>query len=145
MNSVENKMDEIPTERLTAAATILVVDDYPTLCNVAALLLGRCGYRVLTASNSEQARQIASEYHVDLLLTDVEMPDMRGDDLTAWFQATQPRTEVIFMSGNPMPLQRPMPCHFVEKPFVFLQTLVTKIREVLNHDRAEVPAFAAAA
>jgi len=144
MNLSENKMVGATAEALPAAETILVVDDYPALCEVAALFLSRCGYRVLTATNGEQAQQIAREQPIDLLLTDVDMPGMQGDELAAWLQASRPRTQVVFMSGNPMHLHRLKPCHFVEKPFVFLQNLVTKIREVLNHGCAEAPALAAA-
>jgi DNA-binding NtrC family response regulator len=144
MTFFENTMDEIPAEALTAAETILVVDEYPALCNVAALFLGRCGYRVMTASNGEQAKQIANEHDIDLLLTDVEMPAVRGEELAAWFRATRPETQVVLMSGKTMQFHHLMPCHFVERPFVFLDNLVATIREVLNHGRAETPAFAAA-
>jgi CheY-like chemotaxis protein len=134
-------IEKIPT----ATETILVVDEYPALCDVAGLLLGRFGYRVMTATNGQEAKQIASEHHIDLLLTDFEMFGMQGEEFAAWFRATCPGAQVVFMSGNRVQLHRLMPCHFVEKPFVFLQTLVIKIREALNHSRAEAPAFAAAA
>lgn len=141
MSHFENRL---AATALRAMDTILVVDDYPALCNVAALLLGRCGYRVLTATTGEQAKRIARETHIDLLLTDVEMPGMLGDELATWFRATRPQTEIIFMSGNPMQLRRLQPCHFVEKPFIHLDALVKEVREVLNHSRANVPASAAA-
>jgi len=132
MNLFHNRMAEIPAEGLTAPETILVVDDYAALCNVAALLLGHCGYRVLTATSGEQAKQIAHEHQIDLLLTDVEMPGIQGDELAAWFRATRPGTLVVFMSGNPAQLRRLLPCHFVEKPFVHLDALVKEVREVLG-------------
>jgi CheY-like chemotaxis protein len=137
-------MAEIPVQAFTAPETILVVDDYAALCNVAALLLGRCGYRVLTATSGEQAKQVAREHDIDLLLTDVEMPGMQGDELAAWFRATRPRTQVVFMSGNPAQLRGLQPCHFVEKPFIHLDALVKEVREVLNNAHADMPALAAA-
>jgi CheY-like chemotaxis protein len=144
MNLVEHPGASTASRALAAVDTILVVDDYPALCDVAALLLSRFGYRVLTATNGEQAKRIARETHIDLLLTDVEMPGMLGDELAAWFRATRPQTAIIFMSGNPMQLRRLQPCHFVEKPFIHLDTLVKEVREVLNHGRTEMPATAAA-
>jgi CheY-like chemotaxis protein len=134
-----------PAQESAGAQTILVVDDHPELCNVASMLLSQCGYRVLTATSGEQAKAMARENPgIDLLLTDVEMPGMHGDELAAWFHVIRPRTQVVFMSGNPMQLRRLGPSHFVLKPFIFLDTLVAKIREVFDRGRAEVPASAAA-
>ena len=135
MNSI-SKNETVPnsTEALFPAATILVVDDYPGLCEIAALFLQRFGYRVLTANDGEQAKTIAhANANIDLLLTDVEMPGLLGDELAAWFRAAQPQTAVVFMSGNPMQHRRLEPCYFVEKPFVHLSTLLKTIREALNH------------
>ena len=122
-----------------------MVDDQPVLCNVAALLLRRCGYRVLTADGADAAKRIAGENHVDLLLTDVEMPEKPNHGLAAWFQTSRPETEIVFMTGDATRARRPQPCHFVEKPFIHLDALVKEIREALNHGRTEVAAAAAAA
>lgn len=129
---------------VNAAETILVVDNYPELCHIAALLLRRCGYRVLTATNVEEAKRIARESDIDLLLTDVETAGTPGNELAAWFRAVRPQTQIVFMSAYPMQLHRLQPCHFVEKPFIHLDALVKEVREVLNHRRAEMPVPAAA-
>jgi len=145
MNLESETASLAPRQCPAHAETVLVVDDQPALCLVAAMLLRRCGYRVLTATSGDEAKRLARENAgIDLLLTDVEMPGMLGDELAAWFHVTRPGAQVVFMSGNPMQHRRLEPCHFVEKPFIHLDTLVEKIREVLNHGRAAVPASAAA-
>lgn len=117
----------------TATETILVVDDHPELCEIASLLLRRCGYRVFTATRSEQAKQIARENpNIDLLLTDVEMPGIQGDELAEWFRVTRPATAVVFMSENPMQQRRLEPCYFAEKPFIRLDVLLKTVRTALN-------------
>jgi len=117
--------------------TILVIDDHAELCEIAALFLGRCGYLVIMANNGEQAKKIAHENtNIDLLLTDVEMPGMTGNELAQWFRAARPHAAVVFMSGNKMPRERLEPCHFVEKPFIRLDTLLNTIREALHQRRA---------
>jgi CheY-like chemotaxis protein len=128
------------------AETILVVDDLPELRLVASLLLQRCGYRVLTANSGEHAKKIARENpNIDLLLTDVEMPGMLGDQLAEWFRVTRPHTAVVFMSGNPMQQRRLDRSYFVEKPFIRLDALVATIREALRDSRSTHHSTSAAA
>lgn len=133
-----------PAPSGTVPATILVVDDHRDLRLVASLFLQKRGYRVLTANGGEHARRIASEQaRIDLLLTDIEMPDMMGDALAEWFRVRWPGAAVVFMSGNPMHQRRLQPCYFVEKPFIHLDTLVKTIREAL-HDSRSAPQTASA-
>ena len=116
-----------------SAETILVVDDHECLCEVAARILQMHGYRVLTATSGEEAIRIASENRpIDLLFTDLEMPGMRGDELADCFQLAHPDTAVMFTSGSPEELRSLDSRHFVEKPYICLQAMVKKVREVLN-------------
>ncbi len=125
------------------SATVLVVDDYRSLCEVIAGMLRPRGYRVLTASSGEEAKALARENAtIDLLLTDVEMPEMRGDELATWFRAATPETRILFMSSQNV-VSAPAPVHFLEKPFS-ADGLVTKVREVLNHNSAPFAETAAA-
>ena len=126
----------VPGESSQRSATVLVVDDYRSLCEVIAGMLRPRGYRVLTASSGEEAQALARENAgIDLLLTDLEMPEMRGDELAAWFRVTRPETRILFMSSQRAALQALEPFHFLEKPFS-AHGLVTKMREVLNHNSA---------
>jgi CheY-like chemotaxis protein len=137
------------TERIFPLAgreTILVVDDQPTLCEVAEILLRRCGYRVLTACSGAQAKEVLRQNpDVSLLLTDIEMPDMSGDELAEWLRKVNGRSAVIFMSGNPMHRRRLEGYPFIEKPFVHLDLLLKTIREALDQERAASEATAVAA
>jgi len=132
MNAVSASPDSVLPS--STKETILVVDDHPPLCNVAEMLLKRCGYRVLTALDARQAKE-AVQHHpeIDLLLTDVEMPDLPGDELAEWFLAGRPDAAVVFMSGHPMQEHRLAGHPFIEKPFVHLDTLVSTVREALHH------------
>jgi len=144
--TIPNQPGSVSARNHTPTETILVVDDYPELCTIASLFLRRCGYRVLTASNGEQAKQIAREHaDIDLLLTDVEMPGMLGDKLADWFRVTRPNTAIVFMSGNPMQQRRLEPCHFVEKPFIHFDALRKTVHTALEEKRTTPETTSAAA
>ena len=79
--------------------TILVVDDSEAVCEVIEILLCRAGYRVLTATNGSDALQIALETpEIDLLMSDIEMPGMRGDELAAHFSRLNPAVPIVFVA-----------------------------------------------
>lgn len=83
--------------------TILVAEDDDGTRATVARVLQRLGYRVLLASDGDQALRLASEHRgqVDLLLTDVMMPGMSGPRLAARFSELAPDVPVVFMSGYP--------------------------------------------
>lgn len=135
--NANSKTGTAPNAAPALTETILVVDDHPDLRLVASLFLQQCGYRVLTANNGDHARKIARENGtIDLLLTDIEMPDMLGDELAEWFRLHRPHTAVVFMSGNSMHHRRLEPCYFVEKPFIHLNALLKTIREALRQSQS---------
>jgi len=131
---------------LPTKETILVVDDHPPLCDVARILLIRRGYRVLIAYDASQAKEMVHDNpHIDLLLTDIELPGISGEELAEWFHATRPHAAVVFMSGNATH-QHQLPGYpFIEKPFVHLDTLVATIRAAINPARAARQAATVAA
>ncbi|MCB1216691.1 response regulator [bacterium] len=82
---------------------LLVVDDEPAVNRVLALLLGKLGYEVSTFSDSYRA---LSEFQTnperyDMLLCDISMPGLRGDELVRRIHAIRPELPVVFCSGNP--------------------------------------------
>jgi PAS domain S-box-containing protein len=81
--------------------TILVVDDDPSIRRLIRSVLQPLGYRYLEASSGKEALQIATtcDAHIDILLTDVIMPETNGRELAAAFCSSCPETSVIFMSG----------------------------------------------
>jgi CheY-like chemotaxis protein len=111
--------------------TILVVDDYPSLCEIIASILRPCGYRVLIASSGEEAVAIAAgqDETIDLLLTDIEMPQMRGDELAEWFRSEKPTTSILFMSSQDRARKCVESGHFLQKP-IHLQLLIEKVRDL---------------
>jgi len=105
------------------------------------MLEGR-GYEVLTARDGETAARLCTEHRggVDLLLTDVVMPEVNGRVLAERLEALFPRLRVLFMSGYSDEavfrhgIIRPNTA-FIEKPFSEV-SLAAKLREVLDTDRA---------
>jgi signal transduction histidine kinase/ActR/RegA family two-component response regulator len=90
-----------PAAAAHGSETILLVEDEPSLLRLGALLLGRLGYRVLSTSSPNEAVSIARDHPgpIDLLLTDVVMPERNGRDLAADVAAVRPGTRCLFMSG----------------------------------------------
>jgi CheY-like chemotaxis protein len=83
-------------------ATVLVVDDDAALLRLAASILESAGHKVLRASNGVEALLLFQSYssRLDLVLTDVDMPQMNGLELAARIRATRPASKVLLMSGG---------------------------------------------
>jgi two-component system, cell cycle sensor histidine kinase and response regulator CckA len=83
--------------------TILVVEDEPMLRELAMIVLQGLGYRVYAASNGREALEWLQDHAdhpaVDLLVTDVVMPEMGGKELAERMRPLSPRTKVLFCSG----------------------------------------------
>ena len=80
--------------------TVLLVEDEDMVRAVAQRALTRQGYKVLTANDGEQGLEVlASGEHVDLLISDVVMPNMDGPTMVAKARAAYPDLPVLFMSG----------------------------------------------
>jgi two-component system, cell cycle sensor histidine kinase and response regulator CckA len=85
----------------SAGETILVVEDEESVRRLARRVLEAQGYTVLEAINGADALRIAADYAgvIDLLLSDVVMPEVGGRLLAERLTAARPETEVMFMSG----------------------------------------------
>jgi signal transduction histidine kinase/CheY-like chemotaxis protein len=119
------------------SATILLVEDEPAILKVSLMMLQRLGYNVVTATTPGEAIRLVEAYpkRIDLLLTDVIMPEMNGRDLAKRLTAMVPEMKRIFMSGYSANviaeggiLDSKM--HFIQKPFS-MWDLASKVREVL--------------
>jgi len=84
-----------------AGATILVAEDQPEIRTFACEVLQSSGYNVLEAESSAQALQRSLQFpgQIDLLVSDVIMPNMRGTELAAKLRASRSGLPVLFMSG----------------------------------------------
>lgn len=118
------------------AETILVVEDEAGIRGLIRRILSRQNYEVIEASNGRQALEIAKDYAgtIDMLLTDVVMPEMGGFDLAQELLKRRPHTKVLFISGYTGlagfdPAQLPPGSGFLQKPFT-LNALLAKVREV---------------
>jgi len=80
---------------------LLVVDDDHTICNLIADTLKPQGYTVLTATSGREALELLRSHRgeVDLLLTDVIMPEMNGRALSSAAKLIKPNIKIIYMSG----------------------------------------------
>ncbi len=119
--------------------TILLVEDEPDLRDVAATLLQRNGYKVLQAGDGKAALVVAGSYagKIDLLLTDVIMPAMRGPELCANLRTVRPEIKVLYMSGYPSGQlgndgQLSPGTELLEKPFK-KTSLLQKVKSVLQN------------
>jgi CheY-like chemotaxis protein len=116
-------------------ATILVVDDDPSILCLIEELLSANEYKTILASSGEEALDIVSQQNsIDLLLTDIDMPGINGIVLAKQFCFLYPHIKVLFMSGYVLPstLFRILgkKVAFLKKPFD-VNTLVEMIKAVL--------------
>ena len=127
--------NEPGTER-PAGLTVLVVDDVSTLLNLFSAALRRQGYDVVVACNGIEAMRLAEAHHarIQLLLTDIDMPEMDGVLLWRALSAKWPEMRVLFMSGGVQTSGidgQP----FLRKPFT-MPTLIRAVKEVLQNTLA---------
>jgi CheY-like chemotaxis protein len=83
-------------------ATVLVVDDDEMIRNLVVMLLKRNGHEVLWAANGLEALMVYSSYRarLDLVLTDIDMPQMNGIELAARIRARDPSGKILLMTGR---------------------------------------------
>ena len=118
--------------------TILLVDDNQAIRKVVAEVLELKGYRVLQAVNGKEAFEISIQpgTHIDVLITDVIMPEMNGYELGSRLREAMPHLKILYMSGY---TEQAIQNHkvldagseFVSKP-VPMQALLLKIRQILS-------------
>jgi DNA-binding response OmpR family regulator len=120
--------------------TILVVEDEPALLHMTAKALEAQGYTVLRAHTPGEALRLAKKHvgEIDLLLTDVLMPEMNGRDLVDTMVSAHTHLNYLFMSGfsEHVSLGRePLAdgAHFIAKPFAIAE-LMAKVRDVLDRE-----------
>ena len=113
--------------------TILVVDDEEDIRVVVRQMLAAEGYLVLDAEDPNQALRLAGQQHVDLLLTDVVMPLMRGTELAQRLLALVPSAKVLLMSAYKVAEIAASGHPFLAKPFT-PDALLGRVRELLRDE-----------
>jgi len=119
--------------------TVLVLEDDVSVRHISVRVLRSLGYDVIEAANGDDAQALISldgSKQIDLLLTDMVMPQMSGKDFADWLAQTSPQTKVVFISGymkeslhNGGPLDHEV--FFLPKPFDAEQ-LAQKVRQALD-------------
>ncbi len=125
--------------------TVLLAEDEPLLRSMVATVLRGRGYEVLETANGEEALGMVQKHGgegIELLLTDVVMPQMGGLELAKKLHATNPNIKVLFTSGyagdSLFELDAlPTGTEFLPKPYM-PETLAVKVREVLNQRTASL-------
>jgi nitrogen-specific signal transduction histidine kinase/FixJ family two-component response regulator len=128
-----------PADLPRGTESILLVEDDPALRDMASALLRRLGYTVRAAANGFEALSFSQQpgsAHIDLLFTDVVMPNMSGNELAERIRALYPQTKILFTSAHTENaifhqevLQKGVA--LLQKPFM-PSTLAHKMREVLD-------------
>jgi PAS domain S-box-containing protein len=124
--------------------TVLLAEDQLSIRNIIREVLESKGYKVLEAQDREDALEMAERYpgRIDVLVTDIVMPQLRGTDLARLVSKSHPGTVVVFMSGyseealveTGLLSQNET---LIQKPFD-PETLAIKIRELLDRAQHEI-------
>jgi CheY-like chemotaxis protein len=118
-------------------ALILVVDDEPSIRSVACQVLEDVGYSTVAATSANEAREVLSLTHPDLMILDLRLPDASGLELALQIQPSYPRLPVLFISGHPDDFPRegisewPIRHGFLPKPYT-VPRLLDSVRALLN-------------
>jgi DNA-binding NtrC family response regulator len=120
---------------MTGPTHVLLVDDEPAICKALGIALTRAGFRVSTALSGETAHAVLRSEHIDMLVVDLRIPDMRGDALFELAAAIQPhlRSRTMFTTGDiterAQELIDATRCPLLRKPFD-LTDLVAWVRSI---------------
>jgi CheY-like chemotaxis protein len=133
----ETAVPETPSECLIGAGTVLIVEDEQAILQVSKLILEEFGYTVLSATTPGEAIQVFEAYtgSIDVLITDVILPEMNGKILAERLRSHKPDLRCIYMSGytsdiiaNQGILDEGI--YFIQKPFTFRE-LIKRVRDVI--------------
>lgn len=116
------------------AKQVLIAEDEPSIRSMLQQFLKMWGYRTLVASDGKQALEVAQQHpgDIDLLLSDVTMPEMGGQELAEKLTKKRPSIKVILMSGfSHLPVVLRRGWKFIQKPFQ-PSTLKQTIKESLD-------------
>ncbi|SHO53679.1 PAS domain S-box protein [Desulfopila aestuarii] len=132
-------IDTVETdEPIRGNETILLVEDEPMLLDLTKMMLDKLGYNVITAMSPTEAIRLIHEIQckIDLLITDVIMPEMNGRDLAKNISTHCPGLKVLFISGYTADVIAhhgvlDKDVHFLQKPITG-KDLAAKTREALE-------------
>jgi two-component system cell cycle sensor histidine kinase/response regulator CckA len=126
-------IDQASLDDLSGNATILMIDDEDLLLTMGEMILTSFGYKVLTANNGLKGLEIFKEKssEIDLVITDLVMPQMSGRELIEHLRRHSPDVKVICASGFVRPPSTEEQQNYLQKPFAS-QDLLRKVKQVLS-------------
>ncbi|MDQ6707121.1 MAG: response regulator, partial [Acidobacteriota bacterium] len=120
--------------------TILIIEDDEGVRKVVSRIIVKAGFHVLPASSAAEALSIQNDYAgvIQLLLSDIMMPDMSGPEVATKMKILRPDMKVMLMSGYPdgALLLLNYGWHFIQKPFL-PANLISSIQDVLSSEIAD--------
>jgi PAS domain S-box-containing protein len=135
---IQNQTEELAQAVVRGHETILMVEDEPTILRIGKIILENLGYTVLAACTPGEAMRLAAEHaeKIDMLMTDVVMPEMNGRDLAKRLLLLYPEIKCLFMSGYTADVIArhgvlDEGVHFIQKPFN-VDDLARTVRELLE-------------
>jgi two-component system, OmpR family, response regulator CpxR len=115
--------------------TILCVDDNEQSLSVRKIMLETRGYRVVTCTSGRNALQIFRDGGIDLVLSDLVMPDFTGDKLVEAIKEHSPETPTILFSGKIKAYEKTQADVFLPKGMYAAAELLERIRLMLVKKR----------
>ncbi len=122
--------------------TVLLVEDAQAILELGCTILDKLGYQVLSANTPSEARRLAEGHveEIDLVVTDVVMPEMNGRELSDHLRTLYPNVEILFMSGHTSDIITHRGIldegvNFMQKPFSFKEFAV-KVSKALGKRQA---------
>ena len=126
-------------KRPTGKETLLLVEDDEAILNLSKMMLEELGYKVLAAPTPRLAIHLVEDHpgDIDLLITDVVMPEMNGRELAEKLSAIRPDLKCLYMSGYTADLIAhhgilDKGVNFIQKPFG-RDSFAARVRQVLGH------------
>ncbi len=136
--AMAGRPESAPFMPLSRGETVMIVEDDPTVLELSMMMLQQLGYVVIATHSPNEAIGVAEEDNseIDLVITDVVMPEMNGRELVDRLMKILPDMKYLFMSGYTAAviaqqgvLEKDV--NFIQKPFK-LKDLATKIRRILD-------------
>ncbi len=127
----QTKESPLVSSEIRNGATILIVDDEELLGSLTKRILSQNGFlKLLTATSGKEALAILAKNRVDLLLTDIIMPEMDGHELATRAKKAHPEIKIIFISGYSEEVKN-SPIKKIQKP-VEAKELLAQVSIVLS-------------
>jgi two-component system cell cycle sensor histidine kinase/response regulator CckA len=118
---------------LNGTGTVLLVDDEDLLLTMGQMVLSSFGYTVLTANSGQKALELfaKAKTKIDLVITDLVMPNMSGRELTEQILKMAPQTRVMWCSGYVRSNNAEEEERYLQKPFTS-QELLRRVKHALH-------------